>query len=102
MSKLTMPRRLGRNYPRGDHSALCDYCGAKFYRSALTRKENGLLACKMDCAKGRDEVQLSRMNAEHAAKVMKTPADTDGGRQDTRDLPSIQRTTADDILRYLA
>lgn len=98
----TMPNRLSANHIRGDHQSMCDYCGAVFYRSSLVRKENGLLACKVDCAKGRDEVQLSRMNAEHAAKVSKQENRFDGGNQDTRSLPAIQRVTAADILRYLA
>lgn len=97
---LTMPRRLCRNYPRGDFKARCDWCGAMFYRSGLVRKEGGTLACKVDCAKGRDAVQLSRLNAEHAVQVMKYPYEVDGGNQDTRSLPTIQRTTAADILRY--
>lgn len=99
---LTMPRRLGKNYPRGDFQAMCDYCGAVFYRSSLIRKEGGLLACRRDCAKGRDEVQLSRQNAEHAAQVLKQEHPSDHGNQDTRSLPTIQRVTADDITRYLA
>lgn len=97
---LTMPRRLPRNYPRGDFQTCCDWCGALFYRSQLVRKEGGTLACKKDCAKGRDATQLSRMNAEHAAQVIKNAHTMDGGRTDTRDLPTIQRTTAADILRY--
>jgi hypothetical protein len=95
-----MPRRLPRNFKRGDFQTCCAYCGALFYRSALVRKENGLLACRKDCAKGRDEVQLSRLNAEYAAQVVKNTHEYDGGRNDTRDLPTIQRTTAADILRY--
>lgn len=97
---LTMPRRLPKNYRKGDFKAMCDYCGAVFYRSSLVRKEGGLLACIKDCAKGRDEVQLSRMNAEYAAQILKYPYEVDGGNQDTRHLPTIQRTTAADILRY--
>jgi len=97
---LTMPRKLPRNYPRGDFQAMCDYCGSVFYRSALVRKEGGFLACRKDCAKGRDEVTLSRLNAEHAAQVLKQEHPSDHGNQDRRSLPTIQRTTAADILRY--
>ncbi len=68
-------------------------------RHQLIRKENGLLACPAD-AKGRDEVQLSRLNAEHAAQVFKYPNRFDGGRDDSRTLPVIHRTTAADITRY--
>jgi len=79
---------------------MCDYCGSVFYRSALVRKEGGFLACRKDCAKGRDEVTLSRLNAEHAAQVLKQEHPSDHGNQDRRSLPTIQRTTAADILRY--
>lgn len=97
---LTIPRRLPKNHPKGDHMAMCDYCGAVWMRSRLVRKEGGLLACKADCAKGRDEVTLSRLNAEYGAQVLKQDYDPDPGNQDRRILPAIQRTTAADILRY--
>lgn len=97
---LTMPRRLGKSYPRGTFQAMCDTCGAVYYRHDLVRKESGFLACRKDCAKGRDEVQLSRMNAEHAATVLKQEYPADHGNQDLRSLPNIHRTTAADILRY--
>lgn len=80
--------------------SMCAYCGAVFYRSALVRKEGGLLACRKDCVKGRDEVQLSRLNAEYAAQTMKHTDTFDGGGQDTRSLPTIVRRTAADITRY--
>lgn len=79
---------------------MCDICGAKYYRSQMIRKEGGTLACKKTCAKGRDATTLSRLNAEYAAQVVKNTQTMDGGRTDTRDLPTIQRTTAADILRY--
>lgn len=66
-------------------------------RHQLIRKEGGLLACISTCAKGRDEVQLSRMNAEHAAQVYKSTPRWDGGRPDSRTLPVIHRTTAEHI-----
>lgn len=98
----TIPNKMPANYPRGTYRATCDYCGAAYYRHDLIRKEGGLLACKGSngCAKGRDETQLSRMNAEHAAQVYKHTNSFDGGRDDTRTLPVIHRTTAADILRY--
>lgn len=68
-------------------------------RHELIRKEGGLLACLSTCAEGRDEVQLSRMNAESSAQVYKRSANYDGGRPDTRTLPVIHRTTAADITR---
>lgn len=69
-------------------------------RHQLIRKEGGMLACRATCAKGRDETQLSRMNAEHAAQVYRNTNRFDGGRADTRTLPVIHRTTAADITRY--
>lgn len=95
----TLPNRIPKNHPRGTYQACCDYCGAPYYRHQLVRKEGGLLACISTCASGRDEVQLSRMNAEHAAQVFKHPSRWDGGRPDSRTLPVIHRTTAADITR---
>jgi hypothetical protein len=98
----TIPDKARHNWPRGTYRATCDYCGAAYMRHQLTRKEGGLLACSgvNGCAKGRDEAQLSRMNAEHAAQVYKSVNAFDGGRDDTNTLPVIHRTTAADILRY--
>lgn len=96
----TIPNKARKDWPRGTYRACCDYCGAAYMRHQLIRKEGGLLACLATCAKGRDEVQLSRMNAEHAAQVYKRPSPWDGGRDDTRTLPVIHRTTAADITRY--
>lgn len=96
----TIPNKARKNWPRGTYQACCDYCGAVYMRHQLVRKEGGLLACVSTCAKGRDEVQLSRMNAEHSAQVYKHPNRWDGGRPDSDTLPVIHRTTAADILRY--
>lgn len=98
----TIPDKARKDWPRGTYRACCDYCGAAYMRHQLIRKEGGLLACTGNngCAKGRDETQLSRMNAEHAAQVYKNTVRFDGGRDDTRTLPVIHRTTAADILRY--
>ena len=98
----TIPDKADASWPRGTYRACCDYCGAAYMRHQLVRKEGGLLACTgaNGCAKGRDETQLSRMNAEHAAQVYKYTNTFDGGRDDTRTLPVIHRTTAADILRY--
>lgn len=97
----TIPNKARKDWPRGTYQACCDYCGALYMRHQLIRKEGGLLACtgSNGCAKGRDEVQLSRMNAEHAAQVYKHSERWDGGRPDSRTLPVIHRTTADDIIR---
>jgi hypothetical protein len=97
---LTTPRRLPKNHPKGDFRARCGVCGAMYYRSQLVNKENGSLACKATCAQGRDEVQLSRMNAERAAQVKYPERHFDPGGTDTNNLPNIHRTTAADILRY--
>lgn len=95
----TIPRRLKRDHIKGDYRARCDYCGAMYHRSMLTRKEGGLLACPDD-VKGRDEVELSRLNSEHAASVTRSESPFSGGSADTRNLPVIHRTTADDIENY--
>ena len=98
----TVPRKARKNWPRGTYQACCDYCGANYMRHQLVRKEGGLLACSGSngCAKGRDETQLARMNAEASAQVYKNVNAFDGGRADTNTLPVIHRTTAADILRY--
>lgn len=96
----TLPNKAPKNWPRGTYQACCDYCGAVYMRHQLIRKEGGLLACLSTCAEGRDEVQLSRMNAEASAQVYKHSDSRDGGRPDSRTLPVIHRTTAADILRY--
>jgi hypothetical protein len=90
----TIPNRARKNWPRGTYQACCDFCGAAWMRHQLVRKEGGLLACVATCAKGRDEVQLSRMNAEHSAEVYRHTGRWDGGRPDERTLPVIHRTTA--------
>ncbi len=97
----TIPAKARRNWPRGTYRACCDYCSGVYMRHELVRKEGGLLACIASCAKGRDETQLSRMNAEHGAQVYKNTVRFDGGRDDTRTLPVFHRTTAEDILNYL-
>jgi hypothetical protein len=97
----TIPNKARKSWPRGTFQDVCDYCSARYMRHQLVRKEGGLLACTgpNGCAKGRDETQLSRMNAEHAAQVYKH-SPQDGGRADTNNLPVIHRTTAADILLY--
>lgn len=97
----TIPKKARQNWPRGTYQACCDFCGAAYMRHQLVRKEGGLLACLSTCAKGRDEVQLSRMNSEHAAQVYRNTQRYDGGRPNTYNLPVIHRTTAADILRYI-
>jgi hypothetical protein len=98
----TIGNKARKDWPRGTYRACCDYCSGVYMRHQLIRKEGGLLACtgSNGCAKGRDEVQLSRMNAEAGAQVYKNVNRFDGGRDDGRTLPVIHRTTAADILRY--
>jgi len=97
----TIPDKARGDWPRGTYRAQCDYCSGTYMRHQLVRNESGLLACTgaNGCSKGREAVQLSRMNAEHGAQVFKHPNRFDGGRDDERTLPVIHRTTADDILR---
>lgn len=97
----TIPGKVPSNWPRGTYKTRCDYCGAAYMRHELRRNEAGFLVCPTD-APGRDEVLLSRLNAEHAAQVTKQTGRYDGGAPDSRDLPVIHRTTASDITRFLA
>ena len=97
----TIPGRIPSDFPRGTYQARCDYCGAIYYRHLLRRNEAGFLACPSD-QPGRDEVQLSRLNAQHAAQVTKQVGRYDGGAPDERTLPVIHRTTAADITRYIS
>ena len=96
----TIPDKIRKNWPRGTYRVCCDYCSGAFMRHQLVRKEGGLLACVPNgCYKGRDETQLSRMNAEAGAQVFKHPSNFDGGRDDTNTLPVFHLTSAEDILR---
>jgi hypothetical protein len=95
----TLPNRINRNWPKGTYRAKCDYCGAAYMRHELRRNESGFLACADD-RKGRDEVLLNRLNAEHAANISKYSDKYDGGGDPNQaDLPVIHRTTAADITR---
>jgi hypothetical protein len=95
----TKPNRIPKHFPKGTYQAKCDYCGAHYYRHELRRNESGFLACKDD-RKGRDEVLLNRLNAQHAAKVSKYSDQYDGGGDPNQaELPVIHRTTAADITR---
>ncbi len=63
-------RTIGKKWPsmaaRGDRQAMCSICGVQWLRSQLMRTESGLLACP-DEGDERDELTLSRLNAEGAA-----------------------------------
>jgi hypothetical protein len=95
----TLPNRINRNWPKGTYQAKCDYCGAQYMRHQLRRNESGFLACADD-RKGRDEVLLNRLNAQHAAQPSKYSDQYDGGGDGNQaELPVIHRTTAADITR---
>lgn len=42
---LTGPKDVFRI---GDHAAICDACGAKFYASELKRRWDGMMVCRSD------------------------------------------------------
>jgi hypothetical protein len=95
----TLPNRIKKNWPKGTYMAKCDYCSAAYMRHQLRRNESGFLACADD-RKGRDEVLLNRLNAQHAAQASKYSDQYDGGGDPNQaELPVIHRTTADDITR---
>jgi hypothetical protein len=95
----TIPSRIKKSWPKGTYMAKCDYCSAAYMRHQLRRNESGFLACADD-RKGRDEVLLNRLNAQHAAQVSKYSDQYDGGGDPNQaELPVIHRTTADDITR---
>jgi hypothetical protein len=56
---------------------MCSYCGVQWRRSQLTRDESGNLVCP-DEGSGKDELELSRGNAEGAAGY-RQPVDGDEG-----------------------
>ncbi len=95
----TIPNKIPKSHPRGTYLSRCDYCCAAYYRHELVRNESGFLACRDD-RKGRDEVLLNRLNAEHSANVYKKTESYDGGADPNQSsLPVIHRTTAADITR---
>ena len=70
-------------------TALCEYCGGRYYRSQLVRLPNGVLACRgpgtLNDAVGKDEVTLSRANAEHAKHAYRRPHPSEPGGTYDRD-----------------
>lgn len=58
----SVPRNIHR---KGEHLSRCDVCATPYLRSALIRREDGLLVCANDRA-GRCELTLSRLTAERA------------------------------------
>ncbi len=93
----TIPNKVPQNWPKGTYRVACDYCGAAYMRHQLRRNESGYLACPDD-RKGKDEVQLNRINAE-LSPVNTKSIQTDGGQNpEQATLSVIHRTTAADIL----
>ena len=52
---------------RGDFIARCDYCGARYLRSEMSRDGSGSLVCPLE-GDGLDSVTLSEANAEMAGE----------------------------------
>ncbi len=78
----TISHHRPRNSPRGDTTAICDYCGVQWYRSALRKDRAGNLACPDD-VDGLDRVTLSEGNAAAAARWQGTDSIKQSGRKDT-------------------
>lgn len=83
----TISRHWPQTAPRGDYQAMCDYCGVQWRRSELRRDAAGKLACPDD-QPGRDEVTLSRLNAESVTQRELGRYPRDGSNLDT-DTPGI-------------
>jgi hypothetical protein len=92
----TVGKRWPATAPRGDHQALCDYCGVQWRRSRLRRDADGLLRCPDEGA-GRAEGELNAANARDARHVDRVrPRSGKVDRDDGSDTPT-QRTTLEDI-----
>jgi hypothetical protein len=74
-------RTVGHHWPKGrprdDFVCQCDVCGAHYPRSKLVRDDDNLLKCPRD-AKGRDEVELSKLQAQNAQRPNFTASQTGG------------------------
>lgn len=84
----TIGRKIPRRIRRGDYVAMCDQCGVNYYRSQLVEKPGGALLCRgpgtLNDAKGKDEYELSKGNAEGAASAFQAhPTPRRGGNYDT-------------------
>lgn len=77
---LTLGRRWPASAPRGDYAAVCDICHARYPRSELVRRADGLLLCPDD-APGRDAQTLDRLNHERTPRPRLSRHR--GGRMDT-------------------
>lgn len=65
-------KTIGRHVPRknrGEYTALCDTCDARYYRSQLRRGPDGLLRCfgpgTNNDAAGRTALELDELNASN-------------------------------------
>lgn len=71
---LTIGRKIPRRIRAGDYVAMCDQCGANYYRSQLKRKPGGALLClgpgTQNDFKGKDEHELAMGNAEGASSAL--------------------------------
>lgn len=61
----TIGHHWPKDAPRGDHSALCDICGARWRRSLLRKDGEGHLVCP-DEGDGLDARTLEQMNRSMA------------------------------------
>lgn len=74
----TIGRKHPANAPRGDHQAMCSYCGVQWYRSQLRRDMEGNLVCP-DEGDGASRMELSEANAAGAkASWLAGTFETDG------------------------
>lgn len=102
----SVPRNITR---KGEHLSRCDVCSTPYLRSALSRREDGLLVCVNDRA-GRCELTLARLTAERAKAIAAQtgnglPADGAYPDTDSEGRPNSQsdytgptrRYTADDV-----
>lgn len=95
---LTIGRRWPASAPRGDHSAMCDYCGVTWRRSLLKRDDDGNLYCPQE-GSGRAASTLDRLNAAGSAAYARSRLNPVSSKVDSDDGSStpVQRTTLDGI-----
>lgn len=71
-----MPRPVVRPYKKGDHLAICDECGQRFYASELQKRWDGAMVCSVDW-EPRHPQDLIRVRPEKGAKPWTRPEGTD-------------------------
>lgn len=100
-------RSIPRNVMRkGEHLSRCGVCATPFLRSALTRREDGVLVCVNDRA-GRSESTLARLTSERAAAISQQasaslPADGAFPDLDSSGNPSSSSSYTGPVRRYTA